>query len=68
MGISRVLVGSHKGVKGRCTVISMVLHKSYKVVVRLFHRCSNNVKRVLLRRQKGVSLVSQGCYMGVSME
>ena len=34
-GVSRVLEGSHKGVKGRYTGISRVLQKSYKNVTRV---------------------------------
>ena len=37
MGVSRVLEGSGKGVKGRYTGISWVLQKSYKNVTRVFH-------------------------------
>ena len=37
-------------------------------VVRRFHCCCNEVIRVLLGLQKGVSCVSRGSYMGVPME
>ena len=56
-----MLQGCYKGV-------TMVLLSFYDDVVRVFHWCFNDFIRVLLGLHKGVSWVSQGCYMGVSME
>ena len=71
MGVSRVLEGSHKGVRalhrnfkgvtkvlqGCYNYVTTVLLSFYKDVVRVFHWCFNDVIMVLLGFHKGVSWV-----------